>query len=114
MANAMRSLADHLQPLHISVTTTHSGTYRQPLHISVTTTHSGTYRQPLHISVTTTHSGTYRQPLHISVTTTHSGTYRQVVFGAVLWGIRIQLFISLRIRIQVAKPMQIHPDTDPG
>ncbi len=26
MANAMRSLADHLQPLHISVTTTHSGT----------------------------------------------------------------------------------------
>jgi hypothetical protein len=64
MANAMRSLADHLQPLHISVATT------------------------------------------------HSGTYRQVVFSSVV-GIRVQLFISMRIRIQVAKPMRIHPDSDP-
>jgi hypothetical protein len=55
-------------------------------------------------------------PLHISVTTTHSGTYRQVVFSSVV-GIRVQLFISMPIRIQVAKPMriiQILPDPDPG
>ncbi len=31
----------------------------------------------------------------------------------VLW-IRIQLFIRMRIRIQGAKPMEIHSEPDPG
>jgi hypothetical protein len=134
MANAMRSLADHLQPLHISVTTTHSGTYRQVVFSCVEGIRvqlfyrdadpdpgsqtkvdlSGSLDPVNYREYGQRHAllADHLQPLHISVTTTHSGTYRRVVVISVV-GIRVQFFIAMRIRIQVAKPMRIHPDPDP-
>ncbi len=42
-------------------------------------------------------------------------TFSPLMSGAVGFSaVRIQLFISMRIRIQGAKPMRIHPDPDPS